>query len=62
MGSPRELEIINKKPIPKLDAVTTSTSHPISSNASDEKDAAIDSTERNNMLIRSTPVASEEIQ
>ena len=54
--SPIELEIINKKPIPKLHAVTSSAKPLTYSNVSTETDGVFFvSTENTNMLIRSTP-------
>tara|TARA_Y100001968_G_scaffold215881_1_gene198597 strand:- start:303 stop:590 length:288 start_codon:yes stop_codon:yes gene_type:complete len=50
-----ELKIINKKPIPKLHEPTTSTKPLTNSNDSTETDAAIVSTEKTKILIRSTP-------
>ena len=50
-----ELEIINKKPIPKLHAATTSAKPLTYSNVSAETDGAIVSTEKNNMHIRIAP-------
>ncbi len=41
-----ELEIINKKPIPKLHAVTTSAKPLTNNNVSGETEGAIDSTEK----------------
>ena len=49
-----ELEIINKQTILKLHAAITSAKPQIYSNVSDETDEAIVSTEKTNMLIRST--------
>ena len=50
-----ELEIINKKPIPKLHAATTSEKPLTFSNVSAETDGAIFSTEKTNEIIRRTP-------
>tara|TARA_B100000945_G_scaffold280674_1_gene247942 strand:- start:63 stop:272 length:210 start_codon:yes stop_codon:yes gene_type:complete len=57
-----ELEIISKKPIPKLHAAKTSAKHPPYINVSAETVGAIVSTEKTKMLIRSTPNSREEIQ
>ena len=50
-----ELEIINKKPIPKLHAATTSAKPLTHSSVFAETDVAIASNEKNNMLMRITP-------
>ena len=55
LKSVMELEIINKKPIPKLHAATTSANPLTYSNVSAETDGAIVSTEKTNMSIRNTP-------
>ncbi len=57
-----ELEINNKRPIPKLYAGTTSAKSLPYSKVSDEIDGAIFSTEKTNMLIRIHLKASEDNQ
>ncbi len=57
-----ELEIINKNPIPKLLAATTSANPLTKSNVSDENDEAMVSTEKTKRLKRTIQISSEEIQ
>ena len=50
-----ELEIINKKAIPKIFAATTSAESLINNNVSDLTDGAMVQTEKVSILISSTP-------